>query len=146
MRQNGGSCSLPVRETEWLRVGVEMGVGVDEGDFFGGGGNGEKMLFLGGAVPEAGSEDLHNIAVGGPAGLVAALELEGAGADADDVAVEVDHGAVGEGVDLDGAVAVVGLDLAYDGLYVRAGLRGSLRACAAAERKAGEDEEGFHSS
>lgn len=98
-------------------------VGVNEGDFFGGGGGGKKVLFLGGAVPEAGSEDLHNIAVGGPASLVAALELEGAGRDADDIAVDVDHGAVGEGVDLDGAVAELGFPFSFVGFDVEGAFR-----------------------
>lgn len=121
-------------------------MGVDEGDFLRGIGGGGECLCLDGSVPETDAQVLKQVAVGGPRFFIATLELEGAGGDADDIAVDVYHGTVGEGVDLDGAVAVVGLDLAYDGLYVRAGLRGSLRACAAAERKAGEDEEGFHSS
>ena len=50
--------------------------------------------------------------------LVAALELEGAGADAEDVAVEIDHGAVGEGVDFDGAVAELGFPGAFAGFEV----------------------------
>ena len=82
-------------EGEGFWVGVEMGVGVDEGDFLRGGGGGEKMLFLGGAVPKAGSENLDGVAVEGPASLVAALELKGAGGDADNISVDVDHGAVG---------------------------------------------------
>jgi len=53
------------------------------------------MLFLGAAVPESGSDYLDGVAVEGPAVLVAALELKGAGSDADDIAIEVDHGAVG---------------------------------------------------
>ena len=97
---------------------VVLGVGVDKCDFFGWDGGGEKMLFLGAAVPEAGSDDLHGVAVEGPAVLVAALELEGARGDADDIAVEVDHGAVGEGVDFDGAVAVLGFPGAFAGLEV----------------------------
>lgn len=125
MRQNGGSCSLAVRETEWLRVGVEMGVGVDECNFFWGGGGGEKMLFLGCAVPEAGSEDLHDIAVYRPVISVAAFELKGAGANANDIAVEVDHGAVGECVDLDGAVAELGFPFAVSGFEVDGAARGA---------------------
>jgi len=97
---------------------VILGVGVDEGDFFGWGGGGEEMLFLGGAVPEAGSDDLHGVAVEGPAVLVAALELEGAGGNAYHIAVEVDHGAVGQGVDFDGAVAELGFVFAFAGLEV----------------------------
>lgn len=93
-------------------------MGVDEGDFLGWCGGGEKMLFLRAAVPEAGSEDLDDIAVEGPAALVAALELEGAGGDADDIAVQVDHGAVGKGVDLDGAVAELGFVCAFAGFGV----------------------------
>lgn len=118
MRRNGGTCSLPLREAEWLRVWVEVGVGVDEGDFLRGGGGGEKMLFLGAAVPEAGSQDLDDIAVHRPVISVAALELEGAGADSDDIAVEVDHGAVGEGMNLDGAVAELGFVCAFAGFWV----------------------------
>ncbi len=110
--------ALFLREGEGFGVGVEVGVGVDEGDFLRGGGGGEKMLFLGGAVPEAGSDDLDGVAVEGPASLVAALEFDDAGGDADDIAVEVDHGAVGEGVDFDGAVAVLGFPGAFAGLEV----------------------------
>jgi len=117
-RRNGGSCSLPLREGEWLRIWIEVGVRVDEGDFSGGSSGGEEMLFLGGAVPETSSDDLDGVAVEGPASLVAALELKGAGGDADDIAVKVDHGAVGEGVDFDGAVAVLGLPGAFAGLEV----------------------------
>lgn len=87
--------ALFLREGEGFRVGVEMGVGVDEGDFLRGGGSGEKMLFLRSAVPKAGSDDLHGVAVEGPTVLVAAFELKRAGSDADDIAVKVDHGAVG---------------------------------------------------
>ena len=97
---------------------VILGVGVDEGDFLGGGGGGEKMLFLGGAVPEAGSKDLDGVAVEGPAVLVAAFELERAGGDADDIAVQINYGAVGQGVDLDGAVAVLGFPGAFAGFGV----------------------------
>ena len=127
-RPNGGTCRLPLRESEWLRIGIEVGVRVDEGDFFWWGGGGEKMLFLGGAVPEAGSQDLDGVAVEGPAVLVAALELEGAWSDADDIAVQVDHSAVGEGVDLDGAVAVLGLPGAFAGLEVDGAAGGSAAA------------------
>ena len=95
-----------------------MGVGVDEGDFFGWDGGGKKMLFLGGSVPEAGADDLDGVAVEGPASLVAALELKGAGGNAYHIAVEVDHGAVGEGVDFDGAVAELGFVFAFAGLEV----------------------------
>lgn len=100
-------------------------MGVDEGDFFWGDGGGEKMLFLGGAVPEAGSDDLDGVAVEGPAVLVAAFELERAGSDADDIAVEVDHGAVGEGVDFDGAVAELGFVFAFAGLKVDGAFSGA---------------------
>ena len=110
--------ALFLRESEWLGTWIQVGVRVDEGDFFWWDGGGEKMLFLGAAVPEAGSDDLHGVAVEGPAVLVAALELEGARGDADDIAVEVDHGAVGEGVDFDGAVAVLGFPGAFAGLEV----------------------------
>lgn len=134
MRRSGGSCSLPLRETEWLRVWVEVRVRVDEGYFFWGVGGGEKMLFLGCAVPKTGADDLDGVAVEGPAALVAALELEGAGGDADDIAVEVDHGAVGEGVDLDRAVAEFGFPFAVAGFEVDGAARG-----AGAEREADED-------
>lgn len=50
--------------------------------------------------------------------MVAALELEGAGGNANDIAVKVDHGAVGEGVDFDGAVAVLGFPGAFAGFGV----------------------------
>jgi hypothetical protein len=119
-------------------------VGVDEGNFFWGNGCGEEMLFLGAAVPEAGAEDLNGVSVKGPAVLVAALELEGAGGDADDIAVEVDHGAVGEGVDLDGAVAVLGFVFAFAGLEVDGAAGGG---AAAQEQGEGEKQkEGFHVS
>lgn len=98
---------------------------VDEGDFSGGSSGGEEMLFLGGAVPEAGSEDLHGVAVEGPASLVAALELKGAGGNAYHIAVEVDHGAVGEGVDFDGAVAVLGFPGFFAGLKVDGAFSGA---------------------
>jgi len=68
---------------------------VNERDLFWWDGGGKKMLFLGAAVPESGSDYLDGVAVEGPAVLVAALELKGAGSDADDIAIEVDHGAVG---------------------------------------------------
>ena len=100
-----------------------LSVGVDEGYFFWWCGGGEKMLFLGSAVPKTGSQDLHNIAVGGPASLVAALELKGAGGDADDIAVEVDHGAVGEGVDIYRAVAKLGFPFALVGFEVDGAFR-----------------------
>ena len=129
MRRSGGSCSLPLRESERLRVAVYVGVRVNEGDFFWWGGGGEKMLFLGGAVPEAGAEDLDGVAVEGPAVLVAALELERAGSDADDIAVEVDHGAVGQGVDLDGAVAELGFQFAFAGLEVDSAAGGAADEC-----------------
>lgn len=93
-------------------------MGVDKGYFLRRCGSGEKMLFLGGAVPEAGSDDLDGVAVEGPASLVAALELKGAGGNAYHIAVEVDHGAVGEGVDFDGAVAELGFVFAFAGLEV----------------------------
>ena len=102
---------------------------MNEGNFFWGDGGGEKMLFLGGAVPEAGAEDLDGVAVEGPAVLVAALELEGAGGDADDIAVEVDHGAVGQGVDLDGAVAELGFQFAFAGLEVDSAAGGAADEC-----------------
>ena len=95
-----------------------MGLGVHEGDFFWRGGRGEKMLFLRGSVPESGSKDLDGVAVQGPASLVATLELEGAGTDADDIAIEIDHGAVWQGVDFDGEVAVLGFPGAFAGLEV----------------------------
>lgn len=142
MRRSGGSCSLPLREVKRLRVAVEVGVGVDEGDFFGGDGGGEEMLFLGGAVPEAGSQDLDDIAVYRPVILVAAFELEGAGTDADDIAVEVDHGAVGEGMNLDGAVAELGFVCAFAGF----GVDGAFGGAAAQEQGEGGEEKvaGFH--
>ncbi len=133
--------ALFLREGEGFGVGVEVGVGVDEGDFFWWDGGGEKMLFLRSAVPEAGSDDLDGVAVEGPASLVAALELEGAGADADDIAVEVDHGAVGEGVDFDGAVAVLGFPGFFAGLKVD----GAFSGAAAQEQGEGEKQKrGFH--
>ena len=98
---------------------------VDEGDFFWGGSGGEKMLFLGGAVPEAGSDYLHWVAVERPASLVAALELKSAWSDAYHIAVEVDHGAVGEGVDFDGAVAELGFVFAFAGLEVDSAFGGA---------------------
>ena len=98
---------------------------MDEGYFLRRGGGGKKMLFLGGAVPEAGSDDLDGVAVEGPASLVAALELKGAGGDADDIAVKVDHGAVGEGVDFDGAVAVLGFPGFFAGLKVDGAFSGA---------------------
>ena len=55
MRRCGGNFRLPLREAEWLGVWVEVGVGMDKGDFFWGDGGGEKMLLLGAAVPKAGS-------------------------------------------------------------------------------------------
>jgi hypothetical protein len=119
---------LFLRKREGFWVGVEMGVGVDEGDFFWWCGGGEEMLFLGGSVPEAGSDNLDGVSVEGPAVLVAALELEGAWSDADDIAVQVDHGAVGEGVDLDGAVAVLGFPGFFAGLEVDGAAGGSAAA------------------
>ena len=97
---------------------VILRVRMKVGDLLGRGGGGVEMLLLHGAVEPAGSEDLDDIAVEGPAGLVAAFELEGAGGDADDIAVEVDHGAAGCAVDADGAVAVFGFPLAFAGLEV----------------------------
>ena len=120
---------LFLRKREGFWVGVEMGVGVDEGDFFWWCGSGEEMLFLGGAVPEAGSDNLDGVSVEGPAVLVAALELEGAWSDADDIAVKVDHGAVGEGVDLDGAVAELGFQFAFAGLEVDSAAGGAADEC-----------------
>ena len=128
-RRNGGSCSLPLREGERLGIWIKVGVGVDEGDFFGWDGGGKKMLFLGGSVPEAGADDLDGVAVEGPAVLVAAFELERAGGDADDIAVEVDHGAVGERVDFDREVAELGFPFALVGFEVD----GAFRAGAGAE-------------
>ncbi len=110
--------ALFLREGDGFWVGVEMGVGVDESDFLGWNGGGEKMLFLRAAVPESGSEDLDGVAVEGPPVLVAALELEGAGGNADDIAAQVDHGAVGKGVNFDGAVAELGFVFAFAGLEV----------------------------
>ena len=133
--------ALFLREGEGFGVGVEVGVGVDEGDFFWWDGGGEKMLFLGAAVPEAGSDDLDDIAVHRPVISVAAFEFEGAGADADDIAVEVDHGAVGEGVDFDGAVAELGFVCAFAGFGVDSAFGGA----AAQEQGEGEKQKrGFH--
>jgi len=116
---------LFLREGEGFGGGVEVCVGVDEGYFLRRGGGGEEMLFLGGAVPEAGAEDLDGVAVEGPASLVAAFELERAGSDADDIAVKVDHGAVGQGVDLDGAVAELGFPGFFAGLKVDGAFSGA---------------------
>ena len=93
---------------------VILGVGVEVGDLLGRRGGGEEVLLLHGAVEPAGSEDLDDIAVEGPAALVAALELEGAGGDADDIAVEIDHGAAGGAVDADGAVSEFGFPLGVE--------------------------------
>ena len=117
-------------------------MGVDEGYLFWWCGGGEEMLFLGGSVPEAGSDYLHWVAVERPASLVAALELKSAWSDADDIAVEVDHGAVGQGVDLDGAVAELGFVFAFAGLEVDGAAGGS---AAAQEQSEGEKQRrGFH--
>ena len=119
-------------------------MGVDEGYLFWWCGGGEEMLLLGGAVPEAGSDDLDGVAVEGPASLVAALELKGAGGDADDIAVKVDHGAVGQGVDFDGEVAVLGFPSEFAGLEVD-----GAAVCGETDQEQGEGEkqkEGFHVS
>lgn len=42
---------------------VILGVGVDESDFLGWNGGGEKMLFLRAAIPESGADDLDGVAV-----------------------------------------------------------------------------------
>ena len=142
MPRNGGTCRLPLRKSERLGIWIEVGVGVDEGDFLRGGGGGKEMLFLGGAVPETGAEDLDGVAVEGPSSLVAALELKGAGGNAYHIAVEVDHGAVGEGVDFDGAVAELGFPGAFAGLEVD-----GAAGCGAAAQEQGEGKKqkrGFH--
>ena len=64
---------------------------------------------------------------------MAALELKGAGADSDDIAVEVDHGAVGEGMNLDGAVAELGFVCAFAGF----GVNGAFGGAAAQEQGKG---------
>ena len=97
---------------------VVLGVRMEVGDLLGRGGGGEEVLLLHGAVEPAGSEDLDDIAVKGPAALVAALEFEVAGGDADDIAVEVDHGAAGGAVDADGAVSELGFPLAFAGFDI----------------------------
>jgi hypothetical protein len=135
-----GSLLALVCAGECWAWGVLSGVGMDEGDFFGGNGCGEEMLFLGAAVPEAGAKDLDDIAVHRPVISVAAFELEGAGGDADDIAVEVDHGAVGEGVDIDGAVAELGFVFAFAGLKVDGAASGG----AATECETDEYKECFH--
>ena len=104
---------------------------MDEGNFLRGVGGGGECLCLDGSVPEAGAEGLVVVAVVGPGFFEGALELERAGGDADDIAVEVYHGAVGEAVDFDAAVAVERGLLAFHGFEVGA----AFCACAAAERK-----------
>ena len=95
-----------------------LGVGVEVGDLLGRRGDGMEMLLLHGAIEPAGSEDLDIVAVGGPAVAVAAFELEHAGGDADDIAIEIDHGAAGGAVNADGAVAELGFPLAFAGFDI----------------------------
>ena len=126
-----GSLLALVCAGECWAWGVLRSVGVDEGDLLRGVGGGGKCLCLDGSVPETGAEGLEIVAVVGPGFFEGALELERAGGDADDIAVEVYHGAVGEAVDLDAAVAVkLGL-LAFHGFEVDA----ALCAGASAERE-----------
>lgn len=116
---------------------VVLGVGVEVGDLLGRGGDGVEVLLLHGAVEPAGSEDLDIQAVGGPAVAVAALELEHAGGDADDIAVEIDHGAAGGAVDGDGAVSKFGFPLAFAGF----GVDGAFGTGAGSEEQGREGDE-----
>jgi len=115
-----------------------LGVGVEVGDLLGRGGDGVEMLLLHGAIEPAGSEDLDIVAVGGPAALVAAFELEHAGGDADDIAVQIDHGAAGGAVDGDGAVSKFG----FPGAFAGFGVDGAFGTGAGSEEQGrGEGEE-----
>ena len=116
---------------------VVLGVRMEVGDLLGRGGGGEEALLLHGAVEPAGSEDLDDIAVEGPAALVAALELEHAGGDADDIAVEIDHGAARGAVDGDGAVSEFGFPLAFAGFDIDGALG---RGAGSEEQGRGEGE------
>ena len=106
------------------------------GDLLGRGGDGVEVLLLHGAVEPAGSEDLHIQAVGGPTAAVAAFEIERAGSDADDIAVEIDHGAAGGAVDGDHAVGEVGFPSAFASF----GVDGAAGGAAGEEQGRGEGE------
>lgn len=105
---------LPLGEGGGWRGDV-AGDGVEEDDTPGDGGGAEEFLLFVGSIGPAGAEELDIVAVRGPGAVPAAFERDGAGADADDIVVEVDDGAGGEGLDFDGAGGVAGFLLGFDG-------------------------------
>lgn len=129
----GGGCDLrfangesPLGEDGGLGEDF-VGDGVQEDDMLGEGRAGAKDLVGAGAVGPAGVDGLLGVAVVGPLGFVGVFDQDAAGADADDIVVEVDDGAGGHGLDLDEVVAGVGFALADD-LIEQAGLLGGAGA------------------
>ena len=108
-----------------------------EDDILGDRGVADEVLLLGVAIGPSGSEGFVVVAGAWPFSVVAAGELELAGADANDIVIAVYDGSGREGLDLDGAGAVAGFLLALDGFDVEGafGSAGAEEQCEKAESR-----------